>query len=69
MSADGWVDDADYPDGRRLPMTPAETAEVDADLIATAAAELEALESPDQIVQDAARALAEAARLLRLGID
>jgi hypothetical protein len=64
----GWVDDADYPDGRRLPMSPQEQAEVDADAIATAAAWLQELESPDPIVQDAARELAEAARRLRDGI-
>ena len=66
--ADGWVVDADYPDGRRLPMDTEERAEVDAAVAEEFGAWLETLENPDPIVQYAARELAEAARLLRLGL-
>jgi hypothetical protein len=50
-------------------MSPAETASVDADTFDEFAAELEALENPTPIEADVAHYLAEAARLLRLGID
>jgi hypothetical protein len=65
----GWVDDAGYPSGMRLPMSPQEFRLVDADAFAKAADELEALENPTPIEADVALYLARAARLLRLGID
>jgi hypothetical protein len=63
----GWVEDAEYPDGLRLPMSAGERAEVDADVFDEFAAALEALEHPDETIADAAGVIAEAARLLRLG--
>jgi hypothetical protein len=64
-----WIADEAYPEGRRLPMNPDEQAEVDAAALDEIAAALDALENPTPLEADAARAIAEAARLLRLGLD
>lgn len=62
-----WVYDDAYPQGRRMAMTAAEQASVDADICDELSAWVRTLEVPSQLAADTAHYLAEAARLLRLG--